>query len=458
MTVKLALFNIADYKTRSGHPSLGLAYIASYLGKYLDFHNTKILTENVLIHLANDPPDIIGISSVTEDFSKAVAYASELKCKFKIPIIIGGIHISSLPQTLPDCFDIAVLGEGEETMKELMEMFQKEGLNKKRLSVIRGVAFHENGKVVTTSPREIISDLDTIPFPARDLLSCKGFLHMLTSRGCPYRCSFCSSSIFWKKVRYFSAAYVVNEIKELIKRYGASHISIWDDIFIANKSRLNKIVELIKSENIHRKVSFGCSVRADLVDEEICDLMRSMNITHVDIGLESGSKRILKYLKGEAASVEKNKKAVEILKDYGFQVRGSFMIGSPEERASDMQATFNFVKESRLDGGAVYLSLPLPGTEFWRYARKRKLILETGPDDFGELQFDLEKNFERAFLLTDCVSKEETLQFFKKIRIDLKRRERRSYLKDAVKLCNIKLALHNLKMALTILKEYFLHW
>ena len=453
--LKVSLFNIADYEHPSEHPSLGLGYIVSFLRKYLDFENAHMLIGNVLNKLKKDPPDIIGISSVTEDFTKATECAKSLKELFKVPIIVGGVHISSMPESLPEYFDIAVLGEGEETMGELLKLISENGLDKQYLSGIGGIAYHQDGQVRITAARDLIGNMDTIPFPEREEFVRRGFFHILTSRGCPYRCSFCSSSLFWNKIRFFSPSYVVEEIKFLIFKFGARHISIWDDIFIINIGRFKKIVDLIQKENIHKQVSFGCSVRANLINDETCSLMKSMNVTHVGLGLESGSEKMLKYLKKGSVKVEDNKRAVDLLKHYGFTIKGSFIIGSPDETEEDIIDTLDFIRHSRLDGGIANLAVPYPGTEFWQYASKRGLV--ANDMDFDRLRIKTKfsglgnKDF---ILLSDTIAKDVFVNLGAEIEMELARRNAQNLLsRNNLNLKTIFLALANPKLSARFIKE-----
>ena len=173
-------------------------------------------------------------------------------------------------------------------------------------------------------------------------------------RGCPYKCTFCSSSKFWKRARFFSAKYVVNEIEHVIERYKVKDIMLWDDLFIANKKRLREIAALIKERRIDEKISFSCSVRANLVNDELCTLLKDMNVTGVTMGLESGTDRILKYLKQGNVTVGDNTSAIQTCKKYGFDVGGSFIIGSPTETREEVLTTLNFIKTSKLDRGDIY--------------------------------------------------------------------------------------------------------
>jgi radical SAM superfamily enzyme YgiQ (UPF0313 family) len=418
-------------------PPLGLGYIASYLRKYLNYQDIAIVCEpeikNQLKSIKRQKPDIIGFTCVTRDYYNIVKLAREVKNELEIPTIIGGSHITPIPHTLPDEFDVAVLGEGEQTMLELMGIFLADTtFNPKKLKKINGIAYHSGNKLKITSERALIKPLDSIPSPARDLFNMKKYLRttfklgsapmkitsLQTSRGCPYNCVYCQASALWRIYRYFSAEYVFNEIKTLLNDYKLDTIMIADDLFIGNKKRLRRIVELIKEEKIDEKVNFWVSVRANLLDDEICKLLTEMNVFHVAMGFESNSERILKYIKKDTVTVEQNKNAVLLAKKYGFRVEGGFMIGSPSETSDDMMETYNFIKDYPIDSFGIQVTTPLPGTELWDTAKTQSLVSDYM--DFGELYSfnpaEYIENFDKYSqnLMTVEVSKSEFLNIYKK--------------------------------------------
>ena len=240
---KLVLTAIGSGK--EGHPPLALGYIASYLREFLKFDNIKIVDKesNPVKAILKEKPDLVGISGATQFFNEASQMAKDIKSASDIPTIIGGAHITAIPHTLGKEFDIAVLGEGEQVMMNLMQVcLDDHEFNSKNLGNIKGVAFHNKGKVVINEREDLITPLDRIPYPARDLFKMKEIYliprvtfslsrlsrstHMLTSRGCTYNCVFCSSSCFWKIARFHSPEYVIGEIKELVKNYKINEINI----------------------------------------------------------------------------------------------------------------------------------------------------------------------------------------------------------------------------------------
>lgn len=362
---------------------LGIFYLSSSLKRHFSGKELEIkftygpISDSVLNEVK---PDIVGLSAISQDYKIAKRYARACKEKC-LPVIIGGVHISVLPNTMTKDMDIGVIYEGEQTIVELIRLFMEEkGFPKDKLREIKGIVFHENGGIARTAPRELIKDLDTIAMPDRDL-----YLHprrgILTSRGCPYDCVFCFSKPFWgKKVRFFSPEYVINELKKIVGKYKVSQIYIYDDLFTANKQRFKKIVQYIRESGLHKKVSFNCNVRANEVTEEVADLLRSMNCTYVLLGLESGNQRILKFLKKQACTVEMNYDAVRILKKRGIIVEGGFIIGSPDETKEEIMDTYRFIRKSKIDLVSPFILAPLPGTQVWEIAKQRGLVCEDEMD------------------------------------------------------------------------------
>ncbi len=444
--MKIVLFNIADHLNFSEYSeSLGQAYLKSYFerhSKFKDKVEISIETKDIPKMLFKKCPDIIGMSVATEYYLEAIKLASMIKKSLpEAVLIIGGYHITNMPQTFNQIFDFGVLGEGEVTFLELVNaIFNKE--KKENFRKINGlIFFDEFNNLVKTAPRELISNLDTIPFPYRDKKR-KIYTHIMTSRGCPFSCAFCASSAFWgRTIRYNSVEYVINEMLELITKYGVRHITIWDDLFIGNLERLRKIAQLIKQQNrIFGNITFGVSARPNLIaqNQEIPDIFKKINVIRVSLGFESGSNRMLKKLKGESASLENNQKAIELLKKYKFLINGGFIIGSPEERVDDLEETYNFIINSGLNGGYAGLAVPYPNTKFWSYAEKRGLVNENM--DFGKLK--LTTNFQPLkdkdfILLSEELDKEDLVKYGIKMQKYFSKAELKIYF--SLRILNLKI-------------------
>lgn len=408
-----------DIEVETRYPNLGLAYLVamareSLPEKKIDF---KIVDHNVYKEADIYKPDLVGITSVSQNFNIAKDYAKYFK-KRNIQVILGGIHITLLPQTLPRTCAAACLGEGEFTFIEIIKAFIKDGrLTTKALAKIAGLVYWHKGKLCKTGIRRMERNLDRIPLPARDLLPIGKHSYMFTSRGCPYRCAFCASSRFWDKLRFFSAAYVVKEIDTLVNDYKTEMISFFDDLFVADRNRLKEIVTLLRKKNLIGKVKFTCSCRANLVDKKLVELLSEMGTVSVGMGLESGNEKVLRYLKGGTVSVKHNYKAIKLLKEGGIAANGSFVIGSPLETEKQIMDTYDFIKRSDLDLFDIYLLTPYPGTPVWEYAKEKSLVSEESDFDWSRLSLNTyDMSEDKIISLSETLRKKKLLEYYKKFR------------------------------------------
>lgn len=369
-------FNPKHYRVKP-QPSLAFGYLISYIRKYLGFEDFFVTDDPE--RLMAEKPDIVGISSYTMYFQIASSIARKAKEELGVPVIVGGHHITALPHRLPDSFDIGVLGEGEETLRELLEIYLKEGsFQPDSLEKVRGIVFRRNGEKIVTPMRELIRPLDRIPPPEREIFDWGEYFYLLTSRGCPYRCVFCSPALHWKTFRSFSPEYVVREVREAYERYGQDLVTFNDDLFIADLKRLSRVVDLLSESGLNEKVSFNFSARANLVTDRLMEILSRMQVLILSMGLESGSDRILKYLKSGPISVEDNQRACDLCHRSGIKVEASFIVLSPPEEREDLLKTFDFIFRNR----DVFYSVktlpltPLPGTPIWEYAMKKGIVSE----------------------------------------------------------------------------------
>ena len=323
-------------------------------------------------------PALVGISSVTPNFPAAVELAREAKARGH-RVVVGGIHISLVPENLTADMDVGVVGEGEETFAEIVEAVRESDggtVDPARVRDIPGTILRQgDGTLQSAQPRPLIDPIDRLPRPARDLLHPTATnLYLVSSRGCPFRCTFCSSAAFWDRARYFSAGYVVGEIASLAADRRVRHLSFWDDLFVAPPERFRAIVAGIRDQGLHERVSFSVAARADRLDEETAAELRSMNVVQASIGLESGSDRILQALKGPNNSVAQGRRAVAALHGEGIAVTASFIVGAPGETRADVLRTRALIRELPLASVGIYRLTPLPGTDLWDEAKRNGLV------------------------------------------------------------------------------------
>lgn len=400
------------------YPPLGLAYLSSYLKKYgKHIYEIKIIDGNCSRDIFSDilkfDPEITGFTALSPQIKEAVDLSCRLKTRRPdIFQVIGGVHISSEQgQALSKGnFDLAIIGEGEETFKEVIDSFIQYGRDRDVYKKINGIAFLDNLKLVTTPPRPEIVILDTIPLPDRSLINMDYYLSRYlvirglsgnrittihTSRGCPFDCTFCSSTIVFKKVRYSSVDYVISEIKELMDRYKAKSLFFTDDTFIINKPRIRDLCSRFIAEGINKKIKWEVQGRASLVDWpdlELLKLMKEAGCIQIDYGFESGSDRILKFLKKENISVDINRRAMEVTKEAGLHVMGTFMVGVPGETEEDLELTKKFILENnrKIDNFQVFIATPYPGAELYEICKEKKIV---EGDYFRQLEKEQEPEF-----------------------------------------------------------------
>lgn len=388
----------------------------------MDFEiDIEIVDRGVKRKILKFEPDLVGISSVSQNFNIAKDISSFCK-EQDIPVVVGGPHIASLPSSLGSSMDVGVIGEGEQTILELLKYVKEYGMDLSKIEQIDGIVYRYDGEVKITKMRKLIDPLDQLPLPARDLLNVgnRDIVSMFSSRGCPYRCRFCSSSRFWGSVRYFSANYVVNEIEEIVDEYRPLHIIFSDDLFIGDRKRLRKIANLISEEKIDEKVSFSLKCRANLVNEELVRLLKQMNVIEIGIGFESGSQKTLSYLK-DGVTVQQNKMAADIIKKFDILLSPTFIIGSPYETREDMLETLNFIRKSKIDQFNFFALTPLPGTPIWDYALGRGLVsndmdwskLSLNPNSLGEVSLSEKLSRKELFELFSIFERERKKRYLK---------------------------------------------
>lgn len=380
--MKIALFLIKHRSDLEQFLPLGLGYLTSYVNARLPELEFRFIRN--VEELKDFRPDLVGFSCATAAYPLAKRLARRVKSEFGCAVCIGGVHISTAPKSLDKTFDFGIIGEGERTLYEVCLSWLMRGkFEVEGLSNIQGLTFWKGDELVQTNPRAPIEPLDSIPFPDRKFLGYRGEpAHMMTSRGCPYSCRFCSSSTHWKKFRAFSADYVVAEIENLADEFGTKEIYFYDDLFAFDKERLKKIADGIRRKGL--SIKFSCAVRAELVDDETCKLLKEIGVERVWFGAESASNKILKNLKGQSASVESNLVAVQTLAKHGFRVGLSFIIGEPEETEDDALKTYSFIFE-QIQNGRIYMAdvnilTPFPSTHYWRVALNQGLVAES--EDF----------------------------------------------------------------------------
>lgn len=401
---------------------LGLMYLASCLReKGYDARITNLAGHSLESWKGEiKDADLYGIQLYTPTSEIGVDIAEYIKEKFpQRPVICGGAHPSALPESEElKVFDNVVVGEGEISIVKIADAYK--GI-KNIPRIIRN---------------DFIKDLDSIPFPAWDLVDIMGFhrkvdgrrcFGIMGSRGCSFNCAFCDQAIMGNRVRWRSIDNIVHEIKQAIDKYGVRHFEFFDDMFTARKSRLVEFKEKTKDLGIN----YRCNGRTDILTEDTYKLLKESGASVVCFGIESGSQKILDRM-NKINTVENSYKAIKIAQDAGLTVIGYFMIGFPGETLETIEESIEFVEKSNIDQAQFYTFIPLPGCDVYKNPDKYgvKIIsdkfsdyyLVTGAEGLGGKTVE-----------TETLSADELENQMKKIRKFLKERGFRGKTQDYYK-------------------------
>jgi len=379
-------------------PPHGLAVIAAVLEeagsrvRILDTHALRIATEDLGEKLRTGveaPPKFIGLTGSTLNISYSYETAQIARSVFPdAKIVLGGVHASEKPQEAIDqpFIDFVIRGEGEFAFRELV--------SGKDPSAIQGLSWRRDGKAVHNPDRELIADLDVLPMAAYHLLPMDRYfpavgsyknlpaISMVTSRGCPGKCTFCYQP-FGSLIRQRSPGKIFDEMTHLIRTYGIREISFYDDNFTTLKPRIRELCRMLIDAKV--PVTWSCFSRVDWADEGLLKTMRRAGCRQVMYGIESGDQRILDAIRKQT-TLEKIRRAVQWTRDARIEVRAAFIFGNPGETEETMKKTIDFAIELDPDVAIFNVVVPNPGTQMYDWAVKNG-VLKT--EDWSE--YDLTK-------------------------------------------------------------------
>jgi len=365
--------------SRYSQPPVGLAVIAGVLEKngyqvsIIDGNALKIEPKEISSYIID--ASIVLLTAMTPTINITAKIAQQIKqVRPDIQIILGGVHATLLPEdTLSSIheIDIIVRGEGEETILELLSALQRKAV----LNNISGIAFRSGDKIINTNTRLRNINLDSLPFLPYHLLPvgkyrphpphgrALPFAAIVTSRGCPYNCAYCSKPVFGNKFRAQSSERVVEEVSYYKKRFGIKEVAFYDDVFTLDKKRAFAIAEGMIEKGL--KLFWTCETRANLVDRELLLKMRQAGCYSVSYGIESSSQEILDAINKDITP-EKVEEAIHLTREAGLQATGYFMVGCPGETPQTIRKSIDFAKHLKLDYAQFAITTPFPGTELYR--------------------------------------------------------------------------------------------
>lgn len=380
-------------------PNIGLAYIAAYVEakgfsvRVIDALAEQLTVEGFLERVRSLAPRCVGFSSMTYQIKSAALAAARIKqVDPSIRTLVGGAHASALPErTLEEfpAFDAAVMGEGEITTATLLA---RDGGSSNGGRGIPGAVTRHDGAIRKGSTRPFIRDLDTLPFPAFHLFPLSRYspfysrtyrreLPISSTRGCPFRCSFCTTAM-GRKIRMRSPESLVEEIRYGRERFGLEQVIFTDENFNGNRERALAFCSQIQAAGMNRDINYICQSRV-AVDRETLAAMRAANFTHITFGIESGSQAILNKAH-KAIQLEQSERAVRWAHETGMITDGNFILGLPYDTRETIRETIDFACRLPLDYASFFLLVPYPGTEVMEMARQRKANLVLLSEDWDE--------------------------------------------------------------------------
>lgn len=381
-TLKKVGHQVTIYDADCNKNSKGMDY-TRLPEKYLIYLKELKNPENPIIKEISETfikyqPDIVGITVMTPKAASAFTIASLAKKYNKgCSVVFGGPHATlKADEILKNTRDVdfVVSGEGEAVLLELVNVLHAKGNN---FSTIQGLSYRQGDKYIHNTMRSFIDDLDCLPFPDRETLlgsdtyTSEDMGLLMGSRGCPYRCSYCATQIWTRKVRYRSLANILEEIRYVYHHYGTRQFTFKDDSFTVNRTRVMEFCNKFIDTGI--KANWDCNTRVDLVDPELLRAMKKAGCNSIKVGIESGSERILKLM-DKGITLERVKEAARLFREAGIHWTAYFMMGIPTETKEDVKKTLDLLYKIRPSFASVGVYEPFPGTKLFDVGVEHGLV------------------------------------------------------------------------------------
>ena len=370
-----------------------LAYSSAQLKKaghrvsYIDSVIQDLDIEQTLLEAKKMEPEVIFMETTTPSIEADYRSLTELKDATAAKIIVGGPHASYFHQeVLEDCSAIDVVIRHEFDTKIVGVI-----ANLENLKSVQGISYRNGNVIFDNGNGEMCDDLDSVPFPDRDTIpwqwyleawySRQPFMNMMTSRGCPYHCTFClwPQIMYGHKQRFRSIDNVMSEICYLHDRYGVRELNIDDGTFTTKRERVIEFCQRLRREKIN--LIWTCNGRVDNLDDEMLSEMKSAGCKMIRLGVESGSQEVLDKIK-KGLTLDKIEEGVKLVKKHGIQALGGFMFGFPYDSRQSIEQTIQFAKKLSPDQVQFSINMCYPGTSLYDYAKENKMLLAQSFKEF----------------------------------------------------------------------------
>lgn len=412
-------------KTLVNYPPIGLCYLSGTMrakGHYCRIIDCDVEgeIESVIVDkIAASSPDLVGITAATTVFHKAKSLAEKIKDRINVPIVIGGPHVSLLREkAMVDgkYMDYGVFGEGEETLQELVSALESGG----PVENIAGLIYRKHGIPVVNKPRTFINNPDSIPLPDFGALKLdqylthvphKGivpFVPVVTSRGCPFACIYCSAEgILGRKVRFRTVENVMAEFEYIVNTLKISHLAFIDETLTLNKKRMMSLCTAIMDKKLN--VTMEGWTRASTVDEEMLAAMKKAGFISLSFGIESGDPGIAKVI-GRDTPDDVMVRAFDMAKNVGLETKGYLMIGHPYETKQTVENSFRFVRSIKnCDQIYINITTPFPGTKLYDMAKKGEGGMKVITEDYSQY-----RKYGNAVITVNDLSRDDLIRLQKK--------------------------------------------
>lgn len=366
-------------------PSLALAGLAAWVRQHgypvqlIDLHVENLYPADAADRVREYDPHIVALTSKTLGWPAVIEIAQMVRATCpKAIIVVGGPHMSiyAKESLTWDCFDIAVVGDGEETFLEICDRYES---GSEMDDCLGTVVRKPNGEIIQNPPRPLPKNINRYPMTAWDLIPVqdyhcltllKPFATMVTTRGCPWHCGYCSQ-VYSEKLRFRSVELVVEEMEFLEKNYGVKEIVFFDETFTIGKKRMRKFSELVQEKGL--SVKFNIRARVDTVDREVVRGLKKAGLRSIHMGVEAGTNRVLKIMNKQITR-EQTEQAFRICREEGVDTRGYFMVGYYDSTPDDVEDMIKFASGIGLDWASFSVATALPATDLYRIAQERGYV------------------------------------------------------------------------------------